>query len=290
MDAMLRNLDIGLLRTLIHVAECGSMTGAANRLHMTQGAVSQQVKRLEETLNQTILERGKSGIRLTGDGERLLAKARTLVDLNDDIISTLREPDIAGHLRLGVPHDLIGTHLPPVLQAYTRRHPGVNVSLVTGSSHELRKAFDSGAVDLALLEEPADALTAECLSVERPVWVGAIDGSAWARRPLPLCLVSETCVFRAPLLAALAARGIEWRTEVDYPSLDATGATVRADLAVTAWLASTVPDTLRILGPETGLPELAPFAITLHMPGHGASAACVALAQALREAYGVSAF
>lgn len=285
MNAMLHNLDISLLRCLLHVAATGSMTAAANRLHMTQGAVSQQVKRLEEALNLVLLERGKNGVRLTSDGERLLPKARKLLDLHDDLLATMREPDLAGQLRIGVPHDLIGTHLPPILQSYTRRHPNVNLSLLTGSSVELRKAYDSGAIDLALMEEPADRQGGESLAVERPVWVGAVDGEAWTRRPLPICLVSATCVFRAPLFAALNAAGIEWRNIIDYPSLEATGAAVRADMAVSAWLASTVPAHLRILGPESGLPVLPPFAITLHFAAHGASAPCLALAQALRDAY-----
>jgi molybdate transport repressor ModE-like protein len=285
---MPRNLDIGLLRTLIQVADCGSMTGAAGRLHMTQGAISQRIKRLEDLFGGPLLERNQRGAGLTGAGERLVSKARKLVALNDDILSTLPAPAMAEAarlvVRLGVPHDLIGTHLPPLLQEYARHYPQADVALVPGSSQELRLAYDGGRIDLALIEQPAAVSGGERLSLEQPVWVGAAGGKAWARRPLPVCLVSATCVFRQPVAEALAGAGIAARTVIDYAGMEATTATVQADLAVTAWLASTVPSTLDILGPASGLPQLPPFAITLHA-SREAAPAVLAMAACIRDMY-----
>src|SRR5471032_1168934 len=132
----MRNLDIALLRTLLQVADTASMTLAAKRLHMTQGAVSQQVRRLEQMLGQTLLVRGKKGTQLTAQGERLLPQMRKLVGLNDAMLAQMPTPDIAGQVRLGVPHDLMGTHLPPILQAFARQFPAVDIVLVAGSSAE----------------------------------------------------------------------------------------------------------------------------------------------------------
>jgi DNA-binding transcriptional LysR family regulator len=284
---MPRNLDIGLLRTLIAVADCGSMTTAAVRLHMTQGAISQRIKRLETATGLMLMARDQQGARLTPAGERLLTSARTLVDLNDNILATLQAPALSGRVRLGVPHDLIGTHLPPMLHDFARRHPDVDVTLVAGSSFELRRAWEAAKVDLALIEEPAGAVSAETLSLEQPVWVGAAGGQAWSRRPLPVCLVSETCIFRQPVDAALRQAGIAARTVIDYASMEATTATVQADLAVSAWLASTVPATLDILGPGSGLPPLPPYAIALlaRESGSANSAATLAMSACLREMY-----
>ncbi|ELX09919.1 transcriptional regulator LysR family [Janthinobacterium sp. HH01] len=284
---MPRNLDIGLLRTLIQVADSGSMTAAASRLHMTQGAISQRIKRLEDLFGAALLERNQRGAGLTASGQRLLARARQLVALNDEIAATLAAPDGAARpvVRLGVPHDLIGTHLPPLLQEYARRHPQADVTLVAGSSLELRQACDSGRLDLALIEQPATGDGGgERLSLEQPVWVGAHGGTAWTRRPLPVCLVSPTCVFRRPVEEALAGAGIATRPTIDYASMEATSATVQADLAVTAWLASTVPSTLAILGPASGLPALPPFVIALHAAPDGAPAV-LAMAGCARDMY-----
>jgi DNA-binding transcriptional LysR family regulator len=282
---MPRNLDLGLLRTLIQVVDCGSMTAAASRLHLTQGAISQRIKRLEQVFGGPLLERNQRGADLTSAGEQLLPRARQLVALNDDLLAALPAPLAAGRVRLGVPHDLIGTHLPPLLQDYARRHPQVDVTLVPGSSLELRQAYDSGKIDLALIEQPAASDDGVRLSLEQPVWVGAAGGTAWARRPLPVCLVSATCVFRQPVDAALAGAGVAARSVIDYASMEATTATVQADLAVSAWLASTVPATLAILGPGSGLPALPPFAIALHAPAQGATPAVLAMASCIRDAY-----
>ncbi len=282
---MTHNLDLGLLRTFIHVADAGSMTVAANRLHMTQGAVSQQIKRLEDVFGRVILQRGRQGVRLTDEGERLLVKAKRLVALNDDIWADMRTPGITGQVRLGVPYDLAGTHLPGVLQTYAQRHPNVHISLVSGSSPDLVNALSSGKIDLALIEDALGSTAGERLAVEQLVWVGRHDGHAYMKRPLPICLVSETCIFRPAIFAALDSKNIEWRIVFENASIEATNATVRNDLAVTAWLASTVPHDLEILDCASGLPELPCFAINLHLPKNGASAACLAMAACIRASY-----
>jgi hypothetical protein len=102
---------------------------------------------------------------------------------------------------------------------------------------------------------------------------------------LPLCLVSESCAFRPALFEALERKGIAWRAVFDNASIEATSATVRADLAVTAWLASTVPPDLEILGAHHDLPALPDFAIKLYLPASGASIATKTMAQLIRAGY-----
>ena len=76
MIIMPQNLDTSLIRTFVAVAESASMTAAANALNLTQGAVSQQVKRLEEVLGCQLFARDRRNLRLTADGERLFGKAK----------------------------------------------------------------------------------------------------------------------------------------------------------------------------------------------------------------------
>ena len=68
MISMARNLDVSLVRTFVAVAERASMTAAANALHLTQGAVSQQVKRLEDALGRSLFERDRRGLSRAGYG------------------------------------------------------------------------------------------------------------------------------------------------------------------------------------------------------------------------------
>ena len=283
MEAMIRNLDIGLARTFVAVADKASMTAAANALHLTQGAVSQQVKRLEEMLGCNLFERDRRGLRLTPSGERLFSRARKLLALHDEIWAEMTAVAVEGQVRLGVPPDLVGSCLAPVLKAYADAFPRVELSLVCAPSPDLVEALAMGRIDLAVVEEPIGPSAGECLSVERLVWIGAKAGTAHLKRPLPVSLVADTCAFRPAVLAALTGHGTGWRTVFESGSMEAALATVRADLAVSAWLASTITPDLDVLPSSFGLPELPTFAINLHLPRHHAGAAVTELAQRIRN-------
>lgn len=270
---MPQNLDIGLLRTFVAVAENGSMTVAANIMHLTQGAVSQQVRRLEESFESSLFEREGRRLELTQAGERFLGKAKQLLGMNDEIWADMAKRPLEGKLRLGVPYDLIGTCFPSIFKAFAETYPYVEISLMCGTSPELSAALASGSLDLAVTEETADKATGECLRVERLVWAGARGGTAHRKRPLPISMIAESCAFRPLVLHALRDTGMAWRTVFESGSIEATTTTVRSDLAVTAWLASTVPADLDILGPGTDLPLLPNFAISLHVPANSVQAA-----------------
>ena len=77
----MRNLDITTLRSFVAVAEAGGVTRAAGFLHLTQSAVSMQLKRLEELLGLALFDRSGRTIALTASGEQLLAYARRMVAL-----------------------------------------------------------------------------------------------------------------------------------------------------------------------------------------------------------------
>lgn len=106
MPSMARNLDTRLVRTFVAVADKASMTAAANVLHLTQGAVSQQIRRLEETLGRSLFERDRRGLRLTLSGERLFELAKRLLSQNDEIWAEMATSAVEGRVRLGVPPDL----------------------------------------------------------------------------------------------------------------------------------------------------------------------------------------
>ena len=283
MPSMARNLDTGLVRTFVAVAEKASMTAAANALHLTQGAVSQQIKRLEEALGCSLFLRDRRGLRLTPSGERLFDLAKRLLSLNDGIWAEMTADAVEGRVRLGMPPDLVSTRLTPVLKAYAEAFPRVEVSLVCSSSPELAEALATGQVDLAVVEEPVGPSAGECLSVDRLVWVGARAGAAHLKRPLPVSMVADTCAFRPAVLAALSGHGVTWRSFFENGSMEAALATVRADLAVSTWMVSAVPRDLVILPSGLGLPGLPAFAVNLHLPRHTTKAAVINLARHIRD-------
>jgi DNA-binding transcriptional LysR family regulator len=263
---MNRNLDLDLIRTFVTVADSGSMTVAANLLHMTQGAVSQQVKRLEDVLDCRLFVRKTRKLELSRQGEQFLVNARKLLRLNDEVWACMTSQPLRGALRVGVPFDLV-TRLAPAMKAFAEAHPHVDISLVCAASRELCEAVDSGRVDVSLVEDVASEAKDEVVCIEPLVWVKGRGSDAWQKRPLPLSMVDERCAFRPVVLGALADEGIAWRTVFESGNIEATAAMVRAGLAITTWLVSTVPADLETLTPQaTGLPALPPFAICLRLP------------------------
>jgi DNA-binding transcriptional LysR family regulator len=270
---VIRNLDIALLRTFVTVADHASMTAAGNALNLTQSAISQQIARLEG-LAGPVFVREHRRVRLTAMGERLLPKARRLLALNDDLWRDMTPIALSPPVRFGAPHDLTATWLVPILKSFAQAHPLVEIALTCMASPDLVEAVAGGALDLALVEEPAGPTQGSCLMVDRLVWVGARGGTAYLKTPLPVSLVAETCAFRPVVLDALGTQGMTWRTLFDSGSIEATNAMVRADLSVTTWLAFTVPNDLAVLPSDAGLPALPRFAVNLHRSrGQGTPAA-----------------
>jgi len=155
-------------------------------------------------------------------------------------------------------------------------HRAESVKEATGLTDRLE-------IDLAVIEEQVGPSVGECMLVDRLVWVGAKGGSARSKRPLPVSMVADTCAFRPAVLQALSGHGLDWRTVFENGNIDATTATVRSDLAVTTWLASTVPGDLDILSFDAGLPALPNFSVNLHLPRHAIAPAAQAFAAQIRE-------
>lgn len=285
----MRHLDLALLRSFVAVVETGGATRAGERVHLTQAAVSQQLRRLEDSLDQALFDREGKRLRLTPAGERLLAHARRLLSLNDEIWHLMRAPDEDGEVRLGVPSDLSDPFLAPLLKSFGQQWPRVRVSVLGGPTAELRAAREAGRIDLFLATELGCSADGEVLYPDLLVWVGAPAGEAWLHEPLPIAFGSLRCAFRAPVLDALATAGRSWRMTGDMTDMGALRACIEADIAVTALLASTLPPSIRPVPDEAGLPALPPFNVNLYPPSKDATRPCHELAQCVRRLLGVKA-
>lgn len=260
---MARDIDPALLRAFVTVAETGGMTAAARHLNLTQAAVSQQIKRLEELLGVVLFDRRQRQLSLTPAGERLIGQAGRMLSLNDEIWREMTAPEPEGEVRLGVPHDVIGPFLPPILKGFARSWPRVEVTIVSNLTLNLKRILAAGEIDLTLTTEPTTGGDAELLLSDRLVWVGAEGGEAHLKAPLPVTIGNESCAFRAATVKALAAGGRSWRALCTCADLTTLCATIEADLAIAPMLSQTVPSGLAILD-ESGLPPLPTFFVNLY--------------------------
>ena len=282
---MPHNIDTALLRAFVAVAETGGMTSAGRLLNLTQAAVSQRVKRLEDTFQQPLFERDQRRVRLSPRGERLLVHAQRLLALNDEVWGLMTSPDFEGEVRLGAPHDIVGPFLPPILKSFDQSWPRVRVSLVCGTTPCLLESLDHGEVDLTLTTERTCGPDTEVLLPDELVWVGARGGRAYRREPLPVSVGDRTCAFREAAIKALARAGRDWRPVCEVNNMEPLCATLKADLAVTPLLASTVPGDLEVIKPDMDLPSLPTYYINLHLPKVGASDIAIELASHIRQQF-----
>ncbi len=265
-------LDADLLRAFVLIAEGRSFTEAAEMVGRTQSAVSMQIKRLEEALGQTVLRRGKGGdVELTPHGEFLLARARQILSLNDEVVAMFRAPALAGTVRLGTPDDYEFGYLPPILKLFADTHPAVQVDVLCAPSNELIGRLKDGELDLTLTSEGHQPRHWPTVQLWRGplVWVTSSRHAPHRIDPLPLALAqvgtnaSRNCDWARAAMTALDRAGRRYRLAYSSGSQVGTHAPVLAGLAVTVSTLSWLPDGLRPLRADEGLPPLPEFGILL---------------------------
>jgi DNA-binding transcriptional LysR family regulator len=282
---MHRDIDTALLRAFVAVVETGSATGAAVLLNLTQAAVSQQLKRLEELFGTELFERHHKRLALRPNGERLLTHAHRLIALNDEVFGAMSAPAYEGEVRLGVPHDIVGPYLPPILRRFDKAWPRVRVSLKCTTTPQLIELLRKGTIDVTLTTELRCGAGGETLLQDDLVWVGAIDGAARGRDPLPVSLGDEKCEFRPSVLRALRGAGRDWRPVCEVSSMEPLLASIEADLAIAPLLRSTIPHYLQAIDRDHRLPRLPKFLINMYLPPARQSEIAVELARHIRQEF-----
>jgi DNA-binding transcriptional LysR family regulator len=284
---MTREIDLSLLRAFVAVSETSGMTAAGRHLNLTQAAVSQQIKRLEEQFDTELFDRSQRHLAPTASGERLFAHAERILSLNDEIWGLMTSRGFEGQVRIGVPHDIVGVFMPKILRGFAKAWPRVEVSLDCSHSTALLRALDRGEIDLIVTTEAEPNERSQLLLSDQLVWVGSPGGSAHERSPLPVTLGDEQCTFRAAAVKGLGAMGRDWRFTCASSTMSAFRATLEADLAVAPLLSQTVPEELEILGAESGLPALPIYYINLYLAPTDPSTISLELAKHITRSFAI---
>lgn len=148
-------MELRQLRSFIAVAEDGVISRAAQRLHLTQSALSRQIKALEQDLGVTLLERGAHSVKLTQEGAVLLKEGRGVLERAEAAVARVRAAGRAVLLRVGYAPTLTAGMLPVAMEAFMQRHPRVRVELLDLSSVEMRSGLEQGTLDVAVTVRPA---------------------------------------------------------------------------------------------------------------------------------------
>ncbi|MEW1686199.1 LysR family transcriptional regulator [Streptomyces sp. NPDC093594] len=145
------------LEYLVMVADLASFTRAAETLHVTQPALSHQIRALEKEVGASLLERRPRGTQPTAAGRAMLAHARSALGEAETAVQTARQAAglIAGELRVATVYSITLGVLPPALTIWSRRHPAVDLRLFEHRhAQELADSVADGQADLAVGPEP----------------------------------------------------------------------------------------------------------------------------------------
>lgn len=191
-------LELAHLRTLMAVVETGSLTGAAPLLFLSQSAVSEQIKRLEECVGIPLLVRSKQGVVPTQAGQQLLLHARQLTALADHALRDVRGEALQGALRLAITDYFKPDDLTRMLKLLAQQHPGVRFEVNVHKSADVESAYTSGACDLGLVMSMVKGKTVlDNLGAKEPlVWAAAQGWKQAPGQPLPLLALPEACALR----------------------------------------------------------------------------------------------
>lgn len=208
-------MDLRQLAALTAVADCGTFSAAAEKLHTVQSNVSAHIARLERQLGTTLVDR--SAGRLTEEGEVVVARARRIQNELDALVADVHalRNQVVGDVRIGVIGSVARWLVLPLHDGLARVHPGVHMIVVDASTTSLAPQLLTGALSLAVVNLPVEDpdLSESALFEEEMVAVAPI-GHELAER----ASVDVTDLSGVPLI--LPPKGTAYRNELDRFAAD----------------------------------------------------------------------
>lgn len=222
-------MSISRYEAFARVVELGSLTRAAEELGCTQSAVSHTISALEEELGFPVLTRSRAGVKLTGDGERVLPAVRGVLNSHEQlsqIASAIRGLD-SGTVRIGTFTSVAVHWLPGIIKNFQQDYPNVDIKLLNGDYYDVEQWLSDGSVDIGFVNVPCKAdCFCQALMEDRLLAILPTDHkfASYPRFPLRECetepfitlLESSNHDARKALDAAGVKPNIKYSTKDDY--------------------------------------------------------------------------
>ena len=270
------NLPTNILRSFVAIVDAGSMLQAADQVFVTQSALSLQIRRLEELVQQPLFVRDGRRLSLTPAGELMLNYARRVLALHDEAVTAVGSGQFAGPVRIGMVQDFAEALLGGVLARFAELHPESQVYARVAGTAELLGLLDRDQLDIVIGYAGFDE--ADAISLAPMTWYGR---EALAERDvIPLAVLEKPCRFREAAIAALDASGRAWRIAIETPNLSTLRAAVEAGLGLTCRTPLFLPPTVSL--PQGLLPALPQVAAIIRR-GEAADRATLRLLDLTRE-------
>ena len=182
-------MEISQLRTLIHVAELGSLSKAADRMNIAQPALSRQVRMLEQELGIALFARHGRGMVLTAQGREILTHATRVMAELEEIRARAGDTGSAfsGQIAIGLPPTVADIISGPLVAAFGKTHPKARLRLVSAYSGYLLDWLQRAEIDMAVLYNPGAvrSLRKQPILIENPFVIGPPEAGFSTVRALP---------------------------------------------------------------------------------------------------------
>ena len=202
--------DPRLLRAFVSIVDAGSYTLAAERLHMTQSTISQQLARLEDAVGKPLIDRQSRPLQLTASGEQLIRYARRILALQLEAQQILDDPTGTIPIRIGLPEDIMNAEMALILGSFTQANPNVRLEVTSGLSRELMESYRNGQFDIVIVKESAASADHRATFPEPLAWFESIDhGGNW-QNPLALVAFHQGGLYRYEMFELLEREQQNW--------------------------------------------------------------------------------
>jgi DNA-binding transcriptional LysR family regulator len=280
----MKNLPMDLLRSFVSVAQLNSITKAGELLGRSQPAITLQMQRLEELVDETLLVRNGKNMDLSEAGDRLYEYANQILSLNDLAVSEFSKSAVTGKIRLGIPSEFATVLLPKIVSRFAKAYPNVTLEVNCELSKNLLTKTGKASHDLILaLQDDPNAKDSALVKIDPLVWVAGSDMTSQKVSVVPLIVASQGCIYRNRAIRILDKSKQPWQIVYTNPDLTGIQYAIQEGLGVTVLAKSTVPDNLKILRPSPRFPELGDVGISLLFTGrHRKNKALQLLAEYLK--------
>lgn len=256
-----RGVTLEQLRSFVAVVQCSGFHQAGSLINRSQSAVTQNIKRLEDCLDCSLLVR-KQGrlLGLTQEGRRFFAQAMAVLEQVEQAVLTLKRPTLKGRVRLGVPDDFVIEQLYSVISRCLASHPSLNIDIISTVSSKLQKLYQQRKLDIVLYKAVTSqndgGLDNEILRSEPLYWVANMATAFDQFDEIPLVVFTDGCVYRKAAIEALEKLGKKWRISYTSASYENIRRAVTAGLGIGILSRSAVNVEHVVLNHEHRFPDL----------------------------------
>ena len=251
------DINLELYRFFCEAATCGNVTKAAEKLFVSQSAVSQAIMQLEERLGCQLFNRSTRGVRLTPEGEILYAQANNAVSIIENAqekiakMKSLRE----GEIKIGASDTVCSLFLLPFLNRFNAEYPEIQISVINRTTRELIRLLKNGTVDISFVNLPIDNDATLDVSPVMEIHDCFVTGSKYAYladsairlrdlRKYPILMLEKSSSSRRHMDIFLKSYDLEIKPSIELESLSLLSEFAKIGLGIAATIKEEVQKAL----------------------------------------------